>query len=149
MISDKLREDMKTALKAGDKERLSVIRMLLSEIKTARTRIGTEGEWTERDEERVVSGYAKKRKESLEKATELGRQDLADKEKFEYDVTVSYLPEAMDDAELLALVQSKIKETGATSNKDFGRVMKAVMEVVGSRAEGAVVSAVIREKLSG
>jgi uncharacterized protein YqeY len=146
MISTKLTEDMKLAMKSKDKDRLGVIRMLLSELKNALIAAGQE--LSEEEEEKVVSSYAKKRKEMMDTYKEMGRSDLVEKEKFEYDLTVSYLPPKLDGDELRQLVAAKIEETGAEGMKDFGRVMKAVMASVGSRAEGSIVSATVKELMS-
>ena len=83
----------------------------------------------------------------MEQYDEAGRKDFAEKEEFEYNVTVSYLPPKLDEAELAELVKAKIDETGAQGPKDFGRVMKAVMEAAGSRADGSAVSGVVRRLL--
>ena len=146
MISRKLDDDMKVAMKAGDKNRLSVIRMLRSELKNARINQGEE--LSEEQEQKVLSSYAKKRQESIHHYTEGGRQDLADKEKFEYDVTLSYLPPRLDENELASIVSSKIEETGAEGPADFGRVMKAVMETVAGRADGSMVSGMVKKILN-
>jgi uncharacterized protein len=147
MISDKLNTDMTTALKAGDKTRLSVIRMLRAELKNAQIAAGEA--LSEEQEQKVLASYAKKRKEAKEQALEVGRSDLAEKEQFEYDVTMSYLPAQLDDAELESIVKTKIKETGASSPREMGQVMKAVMEVVGNRAEGSKVSSLVKKLLTG
>ena len=90
LIIERLRKDMKEALKSGDKEKLGVVRMLVSELKNAQ--IAASKELSLQEEERMVASYAKKRKESIEKYIEGGRKDLADKEEREYEITVSYLP---------------------------------------------------------
>ncbi len=145
-ISSKLTKDMKTALKGGDKERLSVIRMLLSELKYAR--IATGEELSVSEEEKVLSSYAKKRKDSIEQYREGGRLDLAEKEEREHQITVAYLPEQLGEAELKDIIKKTMAELGAGGMKDFGRVMKAVMEELGSRAEGGAVSALLKEMLN-
>lgn len=146
MISERLTADMKAAMKSGDKVKLGVIRMLRAELKNARIAAGED--LTDAQEEKVLAGYAKKRKEAMEQYRQGGREDLAGKESAEYEITISYLPPRMDDAELAALVKSKIEETGASGKKDFGNVMKAVMQAAGSRADGAAVSAVLRKLLN-
>jgi uncharacterized protein YqeY len=146
MISKKLVEDMKAAMKSGDKPRLSVIRMLMAEIKNARIAAGQDLE--EGEEQKVVSAYAKKRKETGAIYKEAGRTDLADREQFEYELAISYLPPRMDAAEIEALILAKIEETGAEGMKDFGRVMKAVMEIVGSSADGSEVSALVKKTMA-
>lgn len=146
MISKTLAEDMKSALKAGDKVRLSVIRMIIAELKNARIAAGED--LAEEQEQKVVAAYAKKRKEAMDMYREAGRADLVEKEKVEHDITVSYLPPQLDEAELKRIVAAKIEETGARDMKDFGRVMKAVMTEVGSRADGTAVSAMVKKLMS-
>jgi uncharacterized protein YqeY len=147
MILDRLTDDMKEAMKSGDKLRLGVVRMLMSELKNER--IAAKQDLSQQDEEKVIASYAKKRKESIEKYLEGGRKDLAEKEEKEYEITISYLPKQLGQDELKAIIQKHIEELGASGKKDFGRVMKSVMEEVGSRAEGAKVSAMLREHLAG
>jgi uncharacterized protein YqeY len=136
---------MKQAMKSGDKDRLGVIRMLRGELKNAQIAAGED--LTEEAEQKVVASYAKKRKESMDQYTEAGRQDLADKENFEYNICLSYLPPRMDEAELEGLIRKAIEETGAQGPKDFGLVMKTVMKAVGSRAEGSAVSGAVKKIL--
>ena len=137
---------MKAAMKSREKVKLSVIRMLLADLKNARIAAGED--LTEEQEEKVVAAYAKKRKESMETYEKAGRSDIVEKEQVEYDITVSYLPPQMDEEELKSLVMAKVEETGAESMKDFGRVMKAVMVDVGSRADGSAVSAMVKRVMS-
>jgi hypothetical protein len=146
MISKQLADDMKIALKAGEKARLSVIRMLLAELKNAE--IAAAHELSQEEEEKVVAAYAKKRLETMDTYKQAGRADLFEKEKGEYETTVSYLPPRIEDDELQKLVAQQIEETGAQGMKDFGRVMKAVMASVGSRADGSVVSAMVKKVMS-
>ncbi len=137
---------MKAAMKSGEKERLSVIRMLLSELKNAE--IAAAHKLSAEEEEKVVASYAKKRQEAVEAFKQAGRPDLFEKEQREHAVTVSYLPPRMTEEELVGLVAEKIQETGAQGMKDFGRVMKSVMAAVGSRADGSVVSATVKKVMS-
>jgi len=144
MIIDQLTEDMKTALKAGDKTKLGTVRMLLSELKNAKIAKG-EG-LTDAESQRVLTSYAKKRKEAMEQANEIGREDLVTKEQEEYDVTMSYLPEQMGEDELRAIVQKHVDASGG-GKQAFGLVMKAVLTEVGGQAEGKVVSGMVKELL--
>ncbi|UCG50832.1 MAG: GatB/YqeY domain-containing protein [Candidatus Latescibacterota bacterium] len=102
MISENLVQDMKVAMKSGDKVKLGVIRMLLSELKNAQIAAGHE--LSEQEEQKVISSYAKKRKETVETYKEAGRSDLAEKEEYEYDLTISYLPPQMDEDELVNII---------------------------------------------
>ena len=147
MISKRLAEDMKVAMKAGDKVKLGVIRMLRAELENARIAAGDtlDGE----AEEKVLSSYAKKLKESRDQYLGGGRKDLADKEETEYDITMSYLPPRMEEDEVAELIRAKIKETGAAGARDFGAVMKAVMQSAGSRVDGSAVSGMVKKLLSG
>jgi hypothetical protein len=147
MISKDLTEDMKVAMKSGDKTRLSVIRMLRAELKNAQIAAGDA--LTEEQEQKVLASYAKKRKDARDQCIEIGRQQLADKEELEYSITMSYLPEQMDEAELLSIIKEKIEEAGAAGPQDMGKVMKAVMQTVGNRAEGSVVSGLVKKTLTG
>jgi uncharacterized protein YqeY len=144
MIIDRLMEDMKTAMKAGDKARLGTIRMLMSELKNAKIEKGDDLDDVE--EQKVLASYAKKRNEAMESARDGGRDDLVAKENAEYDVTMSYLPEQMGEEELKAIVQKHIEAAGG-GKQAFGQVMKAVMADVGSQADGKTVSALVKELL--
>jgi len=146
MIIDRLREDMKTALKAGDKARLGVVRMLISELKNARIAQGDELD--DAAEQKVVASYAKKRKEAVDAARDVGRDEVAEKEAFEYEVTMSYLPEQLGEDALEAIVKKHVEAASGEGNQAFGLVMKAVMAEVGSQADGRAVSALVRKLLS-
>ena len=147
MISDKLTSDMKEAMKSGDKTRLSVVRMLRAELKNAQIAAGEP--LSEEQEQKVVASYAKKRREAREQCLQIGREDLAEKEKLEHSITMSYLPAQLDEAELKSIIEKAIEETGAQGPKDMGRVMKAAIAVVGGRAEGSTVSGLVKKMLSG
>jgi len=140
-----LQEEMKSALKAGDKEKLSVIRMLISEIK--KVQIDKQKELTDDEIVQVLQKYAKQRKESIKQYTQAGRKDLAEKEQMELEIVSKFLPEALDENEIEKIVSKVITETGASSMKDMGKVMKKVMEEVKGRADGSVVSKIVKEKL--
>jgi len=142
MIIDRLTEDMKAAMKAGDKARLGTIRMLISELKNARIEKGADLD--EGEEQKVLASYAKKRKEAMENARDGGRDDLVAKENAEYDTTMSYLPEQMGEDELKAIIRKHIEAAGG-NKQAFGQVMKAVMADVGDQADGKTVSALVKE----
>ncbi|MCH7548028.1 MAG: GatB/YqeY domain-containing protein [Candidatus Krumholzibacteriota bacterium] len=146
MLLEKLREDMKAALKAGEKQRLGVIRMLISELNNAS--IAASGDLDEAEEQRVLTSYAKKRREVMESARDGGREDLVASEKFEHEVTMSYLPEQLSEADLRVIVEKHVEAVDASGNQAFGQIMKAVMAEVGAGADGKVVSALVREVLA-
>jgi len=145
MITEKLTEDMKVALKAGDKLRLSVVRMLLSELKNERIARG--GDLDEPSEQKVLAGYAKKRKEAIDAARAGGRNEIATREQAEYDITISYLPRRLSDEEVRTVIRKHVDAAGATGPQAFGVVMKAVMAEVGSQADGKLVAALVREMM--
>lgn len=145
MIKEKLNEDMKVALKAGDKLRLSVVRMLMSELKNEKIAKGAELDLAA--EQRVLSSYAKKRKEAMDAARAGGREEIAQREQAELDITMSYLPRQLSDDELRAVVKKHIEASGAGGAQAFGVVMKSVMSEVGGQADGKLISSFVREML--
>jgi len=146
-LEQRLTDDMKAAMKAGEKETLGVVRRVLSALRNAR--IEKKADLDEQDEIRVVRSIAKQHKESIEQFRAAGREDLAVKEESELAILAAYLPPEMDEAQLDALVDAAIAETGATSMKDMGSVIKVVMAGAKGQAEGGVVSAKVKERLSG
>ena len=145
-LKERLKEDMKAALKAKDKVKLSTIRMIQSLIKNAE--IEKRGELTDEEIVQLLMKYAKQRKESIELYQKGGRQDLVEKEKAELAVVESYLPKQMSEEEVRALVEEAIRESGATSPKDLGKVMKLVMPKVKGRADGSLANRIAKELLS-
>ncbi len=142
----KLQEEMKSAMKSGDKERLATIRMLISEIK--KVQIDTKKELSDEEIIKILQKYAKQRKDSIEQYRKAGREDLAEKEERELKIVQEFLPQPLTEEEIQKIVEEVIKETGASSMKDMGKVMKIVMEKTQGRAEGSVVSKIVKEKLS-
>jgi len=145
-LKERLKEDMKAALKAKDKEKLSVIRMLHSLIKNAE--IDKRGELTDEEIISLLMKYAKQRRESIELYEKGGRQDLVEKERRELQIVESYLPKQMSEEEIRELVAKVIEEVGASSPKDIGKVMQAVMPKVKGRADGSLVNRIVRELLA-
>ncbi len=143
----KLQDEMKAAMKSGDKERLSTIRMLISEIK--KVQIDKKKELSDEEITEIIQRYAKQRRESIKQYREAGREDLAEKEEKELKIVQEFLPEQLSEEEIEKIVDEVIAETGASSIKDMGKVMKAVMERVKGKAEGSVVSSIVKKKLSG
>lgn len=143
MIKDKLTEDMKAAMKAGDKLRLSVVRMLISELKNERIAQGKDLD--DASERKVLTGYAKRRREAMEAARAGGREEIAAREQQELDITMSYLPRQLSEDEIRGVVRKHIESAGATGPQAFGVVMKSVMTEIGGQADGKLVSALVRE----
>ena len=133
---------MTAAMKAGEKARLGALRLVLSELQKA----AKDGDG---DELAVLRRERKRRLEAASLFRDGGRPELADQEESEAELISSYLPAELDDDELDAIVAQAIAQTGASSAKDMGAVMKAVMASSGGRAEGKRASARVREALSG
>jgi len=145
-LKERLKADMKEAMKAKDKLKLSTIRMINSLIKNAE--IEKRGELSDEEIVQLLMKYAKQRRESIEMYEKGGRQDLVEKERAELEIVESYLPKQMSEEELREVVKRAIEETGASSPKDLGKVMKAVMPKVKGRADGSLVNRIARELLS-
>jgi hypothetical protein len=139
---DQVRTDITSAMKAGEKQRVGALRLVLSELQKA----AKEGS---ADEVAVLRRERKRRIEAAEQFRNGGRPELADQEESEAELIDGYLPAELPDAEIDALVSAAIDETGAREPKDMGRVMKAVMAKVDGRADGKRVSARVRDMLSG
>jgi uncharacterized protein YqeY len=140
-VIDQVRGDMTTAMKAGEKDRVGALRLVLSELQKARKE-GSD------DELAVLRRERKRRLEAAEQFRGGGRPELADREEAEAKLIEGYLPAELDDAELDAIVQAAIAETGAREPREMGQVMKVVMAKAGGRADGKRASARVREALS-
>ena len=139
-LSDRVKQDLTSAMKAGEKHRVGALRLVLSELQ----KDAKEGKG---DELAVLRRERKRRHESASAFREAGRTELADAEEAEAQIIEAYLPAELDDAELDALVARAIDETGAEGPRDMGMVMKAAMPKVGGRADGKRVSAMAQEAL--
>jgi uncharacterized protein len=148
-IQTRLEEDLKSAMKGGDKERVSVFRFLLSNIKNRRIEKGKDATLSDDEITQVIMSSIKQRREAIEQFTKGGRSDLVEKEEAELRILQSYLPEQLSEEELTAKIQQVIAEAGAVGLKDMGKVMKGVMLLVSGRAEGSVVSAKVKSLLGG
>lgn len=146
MLRDRLNEEMKEAMKARDEVRLSAIRLVRSSVKNRE--IEARRELSEQEVTEVVSSLVKQRRESIRMFGEAGRTDLVEKEERELRVRLGFLPQQLTREEIKGLVASVITETGAQSVKDMGRVMKALMPHVAGRADGSLVSAIVKEQLA-
>jgi hypothetical protein len=140
-VIDQVRTDMTGAMKAGEKERVGALRLVLSELQKAAKDGGD-------DELAVLRRERKRRLEAAAQFRDGGRPELADQEESEAKLIESYLPAELDDAALDAIVAAAIEETGASSPKDMGQVMKLVMARSEGRADGKRASARVREALS-
>jgi uncharacterized protein YqeY len=144
-LKERITEDMKAAMRAGEKERLGTIRMLQAAIKQREV-----DERISLDDSQVLAvleKMVKQRKESITQFTAGGRADLVAKETAELELLQAYMPEQLSDAELDALVNAAIAQTGASSIKDMGKVMGLVKGQAAGRADMAAVGARIKAKL--
>jgi hypothetical protein len=144
-IVERIQEDQKRALKAQERERLSALRLLSSELQNRRIELGRD--LTDEDAIEVLLRALKQRRESEEQFTKGGRPELAVREAAEAEVIRQYLPEPLEDEELDGMIDAAIAEAGATSMRDMGAVMGRLMPMVKGRAEGSVVSARVKERL--
>jgi len=148
-LAARLTEDMKTAMKAKDTVTLNVVRGLKSALKYAAIeKLGAEGELDDADGIAVIRREIKKRQDSVSQYESAGRPELADVEKAEISVLEKYLPAAMSEAELVAVVEAAITETGASSKKDMGKVMKLVQERTEGRADNKAISTEVGKRLA-
>ena len=140
-IADRIRADVTAAMKAGERERVMALRMVLSELqKDAKEGAG--------DELAVLRRERKKRREAEEAYRAGGRSEQAQAEALEAATIETYLPSELSDAELDVLVLAAVTETGASTPRDMGRVIKQVMQAAGGRADGKRVSTKVKEALS-
>jgi uncharacterized protein len=139
-VLEQVRTDMTSAMKAGEKQRVGALRLVMSELQKA----AKEGH---DDELAVLRRERKRRLEAAEQFRDGGRPELAEQEESEAELIAGYLPAELDDGELDSIIAAAIAETGAGDVKDVGRVMKVVMEKAGGRADGKRASARVREAL--
>jgi uncharacterized protein YqeY len=139
--------DIKTAMKAQNQEMLSALRMLHAQIKDTTVNAGKEP--TDEAVAAIVAKAIKQRMDSVEQFRTAGRQDLADKEQREIELFRKYQPQQLDQAAIEVLVKKVISETGATSKKDLGKVMQALMPLVKGRSDGKLVNQIVQAQLGG
>jgi uncharacterized protein len=147
-LIDRISQDMTAAMKARDQARLSPLRMAKAALMNAEVTKGRPLE--EAEMQQVLASLIKQRRDSIEQFTSGGRNDLVEKEAAEIAVLERYAPPAASAADIEHAVDAAIKETGASTAKDMGRVMKAVMSALaGKSADGKVVNELVRKKLGG
>jgi uncharacterized protein YqeY len=147
-LKEKIVSDMTAAMKSKDVARTSTLRMVKAAIMN-REKEGS-GQLTDEDVMKLLRSQVKQRRDSVEQYQKAGRQELVDKETAEIAVIEEYLPQAASEAEIEQAVAEVIAETGATSMKDMGGVMKAAMaKLAGKNADGKLVSETVKKKLAG
>jgi uncharacterized protein YqeY len=140
-LADQVKSDLTAAMKAGERDRVSALRFVLSELQKAAKEGST-------DEIAVLTRERKRRLDAATQFREAGRDELAGQEEREAALIQRYLPAELSDEELADIVAGAVRETGAADVKDMGRVMSVVMPAVAARADGRRVSAKVREALS-
>ena len=143
---DQLQEELKIALKAGEKAKMMGLRNIIGKIKAAQIDKGE----TLTDEEslKILKTAAKQLKESIDQYQKGGRDDLADKEAFELTLLEKYLPEQLSEEQIRQTVKNIVKNTGAGSMQDMGKVMGATMQELAGSADGKIVQNIVQEELS-
>ncbi|MDX1499991.1 MAG: GatB/YqeY domain-containing protein [Woeseiaceae bacterium] len=144
-LKDTISSDMKTAMKAGDKDRLKVLRLIMAAIK--QVEVDSRRELSDADVLGVLEKMLKQRRDSVEQFEKGGREDLAAIEKAEIEVIGTYLPEPLDDTELDRLIDEAISATGAESIRDMGKVMGAIKAQAAGRADMGAVGARVKARL--
>jgi len=146
-LKQQLTEDMKTAMRAKDKQRLGVVRLALAAIK--QREVDERIELDDTDVLAVIDKMVKQRRDSAQQYTDANRPELADQENYEIGVLQDYLPAALGEAELEALISKAIADSGASSMKEMGKVMGIIKPQVQGRADMGAVSQKIKQQLSG
>lgn len=147
-LIDKINEEFKKAMALKDELKVSTLRMLKAGIQNLEIELRAKRkELNDESVLEVVSREVKRRKESIEAFVKGLRQDLADKERKELEILLSYLPAQLSDDQLREIVQKKIKEIGATSPADFGKVMGPVAKETKGKADGNRLSQIVKEEL--
>lgn len=146
-IKERISEDMKAAMKSGDKLKLNAVRMLHAAVR--KKEIDDRIELDDAGVIKVISSLVKQRQDSIEQFQAGNRPDLVDKETAELKVLQGYLPEQMSRDELVKLVDAAIHEANAKTQKEMGNVMKVLMPKVAGKADGKLVNQLVRERLSG
>lgn len=146
-LRQQITEDMKTAMRAKEAQRLGAIRLLLAAMK--QREVDERIELSDEQVVAIIEKMLKQRRDSISQFEAAGRQDLADNEKFEVAVLQGYMPQALSDAEVEALVIAAVASSGAAGVKDMGKVMAVVKPQVAGRADMGKVSVLIKSKLGG
>ena len=145
-LVDKIQKDMYKAMKEKEKERINALRNIIGKLKYRYIDKGDK--LTEQEEIKVIQSLAKQRRESIEMYKQGGRNDLVETEAKELSIIEEYLPQAMSEEEVRRLVRETVKETGAESMSDLGKVMPLVMKKGAEKVDGKLAQEVLRELLS-
>jgi len=148
-LKQQINEDLKAAMKSKDPNRINTVRSIRAALleKEVSIRVGGEGELNAEQEMQVLMSLAKRRKDSIEQFKSAGRDDLVEKEAAELAILETYLPKPLSEDEIRETVEKIIAQVGATSAKDFGKVMGAAMKALKGKADGNVIQKIAKEKL--
>ncbi len=146
-LKDKINDDLKAAMIAKDTVRTETLRSIRAEILKA-DKSGSDREMNEEEEIEMLSKQAKMRRESIEQFESAGRTDLVDKEKAQLEIIEAYLPEQMSQEDAEKVIDKIISDTGATDQKDFGKVMGAAMKELKGKVDGKVIQDIVKSRLS-
>ena len=146
-LEQKVMAEMKEAMKSKNEAVLRALRAIKAEIIKAKTEPGASGEIDEATEQKFLQKMMKQRKDSLDIFEKQGREDLAQKEREEMSVIEKFLPKQLDENEIKEIVSSIIKEVGASSAADMGKVMGVASKQLAGRADGKTISAIVKEML--
>ncbi len=146
-LKEKINEDLKSAMKSGDKVRLTTIRSIRALILEFE-KSGSAKELTPEDEIKLLTSAAKKRKDSIEQFRNAGRNDLVEKEEAELNVLQEYLPKQLSEEEILSEVKKIAAEIGASKKEDFPKLMPLVIKVLKGKADGKVIKEIIEKFLN-
>lgn len=147
-LGQQISEDMKAAMKSGDKTKLETLRTVRAHMIELSKR-GTGSEISPEEELSALLVAAKKRKEAIDIYRKAGREDLASQEEKELAIITSYMPKQMSREEAETIVAKIVMDTGATTSKDFGKIMPLAMKELKGKIEGSIVQDIVRKKLGG
>ncbi|MHC1737063.1 MAG: GatB/YqeY domain-containing protein [Ignavibacteriaceae bacterium] len=146
-LKEKITEELKNAMKSGDKVRLETIRSVRALILEFE-KSGSDMVISEEDEVRMITSAVKKRKESIEQFQKAGRTDLSEKEEKELAILMEFMPKQMDESEVLEYVKKIAAEIGAVSKADFPKLMPLVVKNLKGKAEGKMIKSAVEQVLS-
>ncbi|MBC8413394.1 MAG: GatB/YqeY domain-containing protein [Nitrospira sp.] len=144
-ISDKLSNDLKNAMKSGDKEKLSILRMIISALKNIE--IESREKASDDDTLKILRSFQKRAKDSINQFSTAGRTDLADKEKAELAIITGYLPSQLSEDDIINAVREAADALGATGPADMGKVMREAMTRLKGQADGKLVNTIVKQIL--
>jgi uncharacterized protein YqeY len=145
-LTDQINNDIKEAMKAKEKERLGALRDIKSKLLNEAT--SGNGEMDETKENKIIMKLHKQRMDTYKVYMEQGREDLAKDEMFEAKIIENYMPKMMDESEVLAAVKKAIADTGASGPQDMGKVMGALTKQLAGKADGKLISTLVKQELN-